>query len=521
MTRSDHMRRIATLMLTVLLLLTWRAGRAEVLSADGLRYTAQARRIAAGDWRGGLVGSVDHPMYPLQIAGVQTLVGLPDNAVGWQNAAWTASVIHGVLLVIPLYWVAKSLFGDASAWLGVAAFYAIPHTSQILADALSESVFLHFWCWSLAFALAFLTRGHPGWLLGLAIAAGGAYWTRPEGLLICLSLGLTILIAPLLRSTRVDWPRLGRVLALLAVATGALSLPVILSRGTLGTKPAVAKVLGLRDRSAPHAVERERPLEPGQTEAETWANAGAAFYRAIRQAASVPGLALALAGILMTPIATAAAARRAILIGLILSLSALALTRLHATQGYCAPRHTLVPAQILLLAAGQGLYLLIARGGDWASRRLPAGFAMTAQPGPVPYLAVALLWGIAHAEAFSEPIGHGALGYRMAGDFLAERLAPDEPLIDLSGWASFYADRPGYGFARLHEITPENPSRFLVLRKAHLMGPWDYCERMRALARDAELVAQFPSGERSRTSEVRVYERRTSVAGKSAIAPVR
>ncbi len=509
LTYSDHLRRIAYLAIAVLALLAWRVGRAEVLSADGLRYTAQARKIAAGDWRGGLVGSVDHPMYPIQIAAMRTLVGLPDTALGLQDAAWAAAMLHGVLLVIPTYWVARSLFGDSSAWLGTVAFYAVPHTSEILADSLSESTFLHFWCWALGFALAFLKRGNPAWLIGMALAGAGAYWTRPEGLLICIALGLTILVTPLLRSTRVDWPRLGRVLAILAISTGALSLPVILSRGTIGTKPAIAKVLGLKNRSAPHAVERERPLDPKQSELAIWGDAAAAFYKALRTSTTSPGLVLAIAGLIFVPRASAATARQFLLVGVILTLCVLALVRLHATQGYCAPRHTMVPAQILLLAAGHGIMVLSSRIGSSLMHfpilkdRTPLRLV------PAIYFVLGCAWVSTHASEFARPIGHSALGYKLAGAWLSERMTPGESLIDLSGWAAFYAERPGYGFTKLHEITPGNPSRYLVVRKAHLVGPWDYCERMRELARDADLIATFPPGESDRTSEVRVYERRT------------
>lgn len=518
MTFSEHARRVAYLALAVLALLAWRSGRAEVLSADGLRYTSQARKIAAGDWRGGLIGSVDHPMYPIQIAAVRTLVGLPDSAIGLQDAAWAAAILHGVLLVIPTYLVGRCLFGDSSAWIGTVAFYAVPHTSEILADALSESTFLHFWCWSLFFALSFLKKGHPGWLIGMAIAAAGAYWTRPEGLLICLALGITILVTPLLHSTRVDWPRLGRVLAILALATGALSLPVIMSRGTIGTKPAIAKVLGLKNRSAPHAVERERPLEPGKTEFAIWGDAAAAFYKALRTSTSSPGLVLGIIGLVFVPRSSAASARRILLIGIILSLCALALVRLHATQGYCAPRHTMVPAQILLLAAGHGILRISSRLGRSFAKLPVPGMKQPLRIAPIlPFVAIAA-WVTTQAGQFARPIGHSALGYKMAGVFLADLTAPDESIVDLSGWASFYAERPGYGFNKLHEITPENPSRFVVVRMAHLVGPWEYCERMRELARNAELIARFPEKPADRTSEVRVYERRTPMVATTSDA---
>lgn len=513
---NEHARRVGLLLLAVTALLVWRVSRAEVLSADGLRYTAQARKIAAGDWYGGLVRSVDHPMYPLQIAGVWTLVGMPDTPVGWQNAAWAASLVHGILIVIPLYWIARTLFGDNAAWLGVTAFYAVPHTSQILADALSESTFLHFWCWSLAFALQFLQKGRPGWLAGVAIAGAMAYYTRPEGMLICLALGLTILVTPLLPRTRVDWPRLGRVLALLGIATALFSVPVVMSRGSVGTKPAIAKVLGLQKRAPAKAVERERPLDPNQTELQTWAHATAAFYRAVKEATTSFGLVLAAIGFATWRRPNAASARGGLLVVFILGLSTLALVRLHATQGYCAPRHTLVPSQILLLGSGAGLVWIATQLITSLSRLrfIPAG--IQAQPGPVVWLALALVWGGSQAGAFLKPIGYDALGYRQAGEFLARTTDKNEPIIDLTGWSPFYAAHPGYTFFNIDQVFAKNDARYVVVREAHLVGPWDYCKLMVQLTQGATRVATFPEKPGKRQSRVFIYEKPGPVAAKPA-----
>ncbi|MEI7923775.1 MAG: glycosyltransferase family 39 protein [Planctomycetota bacterium] len=504
---TEHARRVACLLMAVTALLVWRVSRAEVLSADGLRYTSQASKIANGDWRGGLVGSVDHPMYPLQIAGIWTIVGMPDTPVGWQNAAWTASLIHGILIVIPLYWIGRNLFGDPVAWLGVVAFYAVPHTSQILADALSESTFLHFWCWSVGFALEFLKRGRPGWLLGVAASGAMAYWTRPEGLLICIALGLTILVTPLLPSTRVDWPRLGQVLAMLGLATAIFSVPVILSRGSIATKPAIAKVLGLQKRAAVHAVERERPLDPNQTELETWAIASSAFYQSTKQATTGLGLALALIGFITWTRPNAAAARSGLLIVFILSLAAAALIRLYATQGYCAPRHTLVPSQILLIGSGAGLYWVSSRLMGLVAKIKLVPNAIQAQPGPAIWLMIASVWCVSQADAFLKPIGHDALGYRLAGEYLQNEIgSTNEPIIDLTGWAPYYANHPGYTFKNINDAFTNQDARFVVVRKSHLVGPWDYCRTMEKLTQGATQIATFPKNAGRRQSQVILFE---------------
>ena len=46
-------------------------------------------------------------------------------------------------------------------------------------------------------------------------------------------------------------------------------------------------------------------------------------------------------------------------LAMVLTASAVAMVRLHATGGYCTPRHALVPGMILMLAAAHGLAWLM------------------------------------------------------------------------------------------------------------------------------------------------------------------
>ena len=163
-------------------LLGFLAARSEILFADGLRYVEQARRIDHGALADGLVRSVDHPAYPLAIAAIHRALGLGDGPRAWQASAQGASVLAGVLLVIPLYLVAVELFGGGSAWLACVLAYAAPTTGHVLADTLSEGTFLLFWMWGLWAALRFLKAGTFGWLpttigfaaLGVPESARGA-----------------------------------------------------------------------------------------------------------------------------------------------------------------------------------------------------------------------------------------------------------------------------------------------------------------------------------------------------------
>src|SRR5262249_12981898 len=95
-------------------LLAWLSARTDVLFADALRYVSQAEKIDGGGWAEGLVRSIDHPVYPLAIVAAHRAIG-GEGPEAWQSAAQAASVLAGVLLILPLYLVSAELFGSRSA----------------------------------------------------------------------------------------------------------------------------------------------------------------------------------------------------------------------------------------------------------------------------------------------------------------------------------------------------------------------------------------------------------------------
>src|SRR5208282_393782 len=146
-----------------------------------------------------------------------------------------------------------------------------------------------------------------------------------------------------------------------------LAGPYMALKGSIGTKPAIARVLGLAPGSHPQALERERPLPPDQTTLETYRLATERMVKVVRGVVSTPLVPLALLGLVVMPRGPARA-RTWLFFGVVLLASAIGLVRLHATSGYCTVRHGLVPGLILILAAAHGLTWLMARisiPGDW------------------------------------------------------------------------------------------------------------------------------------------------------------
>jgi len=196
--------RVVLLMTVAAMGLAWLIGHTEILFPDGLRYVEQARKFDQGAWTDAVRKAVDHPLYPLAIVATRRVFGLAATPDGRQLAAQIASAISGVLLVIPLYLVARELFGKGAAWLGVLLVFLVPLPAHVFADTLSESTLLLFWTWGVWASLRFLRAGELRMLLASLGFGGLAYLSRPEGLLLPPALIATLILSTIIGPARLS-----------------------------------------------------------------------------------------------------------------------------------------------------------------------------------------------------------------------------------------------------------------------------------------------------------------------------
>jgi len=528
MSLKQHGPRIGLLIVLAGALLGWLKAHTEVLFADGLRYVRQAQTLERGLWTEGLLRAVDHPVYPLEIALAHRLIG-GEGPESWQAAAQAAAIAAGILLVIPLYLVARELFGDASAWLACALTFAVPLTGHVFADALSESTFLLFWTWGYWTALRFLREGRFVWLpptIGLAVLA---YLSRPEGLLLPLALAATLGILPLCHGLSLQRSRWWAALGVLVIGPVCLIGPYVAVKGGVGTKPSIARLLGTAPKSLPQAVERRIPLDPKQPAVETGVLAAKAVFDAVRDAVSIPLLPLALLGLFFVYRPATACGpvpalgddggrrRQWLFVAIVAVASVLALLRLHATGGYCSPRHALILSLLLIPAAASALQQVIAVVAGFVTQRL----ARSARPVLGPGLWVLVLGGLACIllPRTLAPVNEGLGGYKTAGLWLRERVTPGVRVVDVSGWAIFYGRVEGYTFANLIQAPNDPAARWVVVREAHLRGPWPYCALLRGLVGDAEPTVVFHGANRRHATKVFVFDRQRTESTPTMAAP--
>ncbi len=513
MTPARHALRIALLTAFAAALLGRLAATTQVMYADGLRFVASARAVDRGDWSTSVVRSVDHPAYPGAVAVAHRLIGIEDSPAGWQTAAQVVSVLAGAALIAPLYLVALELFGPTAAWLACVLTFLVPSTGHVLGDVLSEGVFLTAWTWGVWFAFRFFRAGSVRWLVPTVAAAGFAYLTRPEGLLLPVALATSLMLTPLSASWRLPRAAWVRATALIVLGPVLVVGPYVALKGGLATKPAVARLLGTAPKSAATAVERERPLDPDETALKAFAVAWRGMFRAVQGAVTTPLLILAAIGLFRgTPAVEAGQARGRLFAAIYATMWLLALVRLYATGGYCTPRHALILALPLIAAAAHGLCRL----SDRIAAELPAESGRLAR-GLTCAAGIAMVAGVYGMRTLS-PINAESVGYRQAGDWLATHSAADARVLDLKGWAMYYSGRPGYSFADYMQSGADSGLRFVVAHDAFLVGEWPYCQAIRDRVGDRSPIASFPERPEKGTSRVHVFDLTPDVARVEAAA---
>ncbi|MGP0067791.1 MAG: ArnT family glycosyltransferase [Isosphaeraceae bacterium] len=516
MTTLQHAARIGLLMAGAAALLGWEIRHTEATFADGLRYIHRAEQIQQGSWTEGVFKGIDHPLHPLGIVAARSILG----GVGpgsWERAALALCFVCGVLLVIPTYLLALELFGEQAAWLACVLALLNPIIGYVVVNVLSESTFLLWWTFGLWGAVRFLREGRFFWL-PMAIGFGAlAYLTRPEGMLLPAAIVLTLLLLPMLPVTRINWPRWWRALAFLAGGLVLLVGPYVAAKGGLGTKPGIARVLGLAPQSDPMGLEREHPLPPDQSTAETYRSATVRMLKVFRAAVTPPMFAMGVFGLVLAAFQVSRM-RAWLFLAIVLIASAAALVRLHATGGYCTVRHGLVPGMILTLAAAHGLAWTISKvaiPGQWLGLS-----AERLRPGPAVWAALLGLFVVMPNVRALGPSNAGPYDvYQSTGRWIAQKADSTQRVLDLTNWSLFFSERPGYPFAKVYEAPSHPDIRWVVVRKEHVEGHWHYSRVVRDLIGDRQPVAMIPPRVTTHDQvQIRVYDRESPL-NQAAAAP--
>lgn len=179
----------------------------EVIHSDGVEYIRYAKEVLSGNWLGGKA----NPGYPVSIAFVYTLIKNYELAGIW------ISIIFGVLLVIPVFYLGREIFNERVGIISGLVVVVHPFLYTYSGSVLTESTYHFFLATSVLFGWYAFRKGRFYHALLFGLFAALAFLTRPEaiGLLFVFSVWMFFFNPP---EGKRSWPK-RVVLILVALLT--------------------------------------------------------------------------------------------------------------------------------------------------------------------------------------------------------------------------------------------------------------------------------------------------------------
>lgn len=435
-TRLDW-KLIGILALAALTLRGWQLAHTEVAARDSIGFIRQAWKFRQADLDQVpqlLANSEQHPLYPLAILGASQAIEPwfhGSRAELMRLSAQLVSVIAAVFLVLPVYALGRTLFDRRVGFLSALLLQTLPVSGRILADGLSESLFLLFAASSLWCGLVALRdRGRYLSFAGAGLFSGLAYLTRPEGALIALATGIVLVAGQAVRAWRRPWRETLLAGATLTAASLLLAGPFIATTGKLTVKPSGQRVLehqlaeqDTRTSGVLFAVWNDPYVK---TPEERWWWGFAALGTQLIKASFYLGWLGTLVGLYSCR--TYWRQPGFWMLVLVSLMVAHALWRIAVVIGYLSDRHCL----LILLCFLPWSIVGLARLGSWAATFHPRLNLVKCLP---------IVFVLAGMPKVLEPLHDHRTGLRAAGQWLAANTNPADIVTDPLCWSHYYAGR--------------------------------------------------------------------------------
>jgi hypothetical protein len=475
----------------------WLLDHTEVVARDGVGFIRYAWQLGEKPWVDVLRSNPHPPLYPLTVLAVSLPVRsfFPASpSVSMQFSAQLTSVLAGILLVIPMYYLGRTLFDQQVGFWAALIFQALPVSGRVLSDALSEGVFLLLVAGGVLLATLGLRKYSAVYFTLAGLCGGLAYLTRPEGLLIVAGIALVLIGLQTRPANRHPWSRVLACEGSLLIAALAVSGPYMAIIGGFTNKTTGKKILetacfnenlhhgGFEVSAPPMSVAvQSRPLAAG-----CWAS----WCPHIEEFAPSRRLKWSLAAVCTEVLKSFHySAWLPMLLGLywcrervlvapglwillaIGCLDTLLLFRVAYSAGYLADRHTLILLMGGLYWATAGIFILgqyLAVLGYWLVTK--GGFPSFASAGWRKMVASGWGWSIfllllltvSALPKTLEPLHFSRAGYHAAGVWLAHHIRPGDSVLDPFCWAEYYAGR---SFSEEAPPSPPGyqPSRYIIM----------------------------------------------------------
>jgi Dolichyl-phosphate-mannose-protein mannosyltransferase len=187
-----------------------------VMNHDGVLYISAAQHFASGNFGEGMAL---HPMpaYPLLIAIVHFLIP------NWVAAAQLISIATSIMVLIPLYLLARDLFDRRIAFWACLAFALAPFPNGCAAEVIRGPSFLFLMAWAVYFAGRAIQSTRLVFFFATALFAWASAFFRIEGI-IFIPLYLLFLIGIALWKQGEKGPLLKGILVWIAFPLVAIAV---------------------------------------------------------------------------------------------------------------------------------------------------------------------------------------------------------------------------------------------------------------------------------------------------------
>ena len=459
---SDRVRLLG-LVLTALLLHAWLIRNSVMTARDSLGFAQLALNLAhpSGDPAKPVARTLPDvlkeakqpPAYPATIYATYYVlhrIDPPENRSEFSidlllRAAQIAAAGAMILAVFPMYWLGRMLLDKNRSFAAVLLFQFLPVAARDTSDGLSEGLYFLGFATALALGVAGLRKESIGRFLLCGIASGLTYLVRPEGLAVTLGVAIVLVGLAVLK-----WrPRVNMLActAALFIGTGISAAPYMLLIGGLTNKPSGKQAIEgapsepMRTRFGQNVLNgpifAEQNTDPDRGSGLQKASAvGRTMTREYLQASHYGIGILGVLGCVLIRKRFRSQPEWIILLATV-GVHLVALARVAYSQGYASERHLLTAAFVATYFTMAGFEPLFA----WFARRpIIGGFYR--RPAAT-WVWVAILVAVC-IPSLSKPMHQNRIGFKQAGEFLADVIQPEDRLTDPYEWSQYYAKRTTY-----------------------------------------------------------------------------
>jgi len=217
--RRNPWSAIIVVLLIAIAVRTWIAANTYLISTDSALLLRMASDMKAGEF-GAALSHEPHPLYPAGIAGLSSLTGL-----NLETCGVIISIALGSLMILPLYFIARELFGPLSGIFAALILTFHLDNARLSADIKTDTSYIFLLLCGAAALLRGMKRPNLFYFAACGIASGLAYLVRPEGFGLMV---LAVVYLVVCRKTALTKGRRGVAILIVALTCLIVAAPYMI-----------------------------------------------------------------------------------------------------------------------------------------------------------------------------------------------------------------------------------------------------------------------------------------------------